>query len=884
MNTVKRFTKFLLLALASLTLLSACGGGGGGGNSNVPTYPNSNGSGDWLVITPSNVDVTATEGVSSTFSVTGKSTRLFSQQTNIGIIDLAGVVTPNASITPITQTEYRITFKTNPDLKPGVHTSNVEVRLCEDSPAICSKPLPGSPWIVPFKVTVTPAPSRPVSLTFNPSYLNVLGSEGSFTTVKLNVSLGSELSGVAYLRVTDSSNILSGMKNLSMQVAAYNSYSLNLFADSNLKAQNYSGRLEFSLCKEDTPICKSPIAISPATLPYTLTIARAQNSTPTLRFSPGSLTGTGGEGAGIPLDFTIQSGSDLVAPVNLAVIDKNNLMTVFQGSVGTIGANQSYAVKAVTKSELRPGTFSGSLEIRLCKDSALVCTQPIMGSPWIVPYNFDVKSKIAGISVNFESNPNPLEIVYYEGETKPFKITASTTSALTGVLSLNLGVIDPSRNVSVKNVSNESVERAVATLEPSSVLKSGTYTSTLELRACADNTVDCKSPFSGSPRFLPIKLTVLPTNNLTPLVPLPQGEAWSTHRANAAHNNFINYSFDPKNFSRRWNWIAPNQDRVTRVAIDSGRVYFVKALAGAGDNVHELITLSEQDGKVLWKSALGALPKVNDPAAGLGKVFVTSVGHQGTFFWVFNQIDGSLQNKISMSAQWEAYQAPTIYGNEVFTESGYYGGMSKYSVTEQKMAWSIGLPQYDSWTPAVDASYAYALLEDSLHVINKSDGSIAYKIPLPVYTWRGYTGITPTLSGNGMAFASNHNALTAFDLRRKNVAWSISNSDFSAPAYANDVVYVIRANGTALEARSAQTGNLLWTANAITESNFFGNYQTVLVTANLAFLSSSNRTIAIDLASRKIVWEHPQGGELAISSNGILYIKSTNRIDAINLK
>lgn len=112
----------------------------------------------------------------------------------------------------------------------------------------------------------------------------------------------------------------------------------------------------------------------------------------------------------------------------------------------------------------------------------------------------------------------------------------------------------------------------------------------------------------------------------------------------------------------------------------------------------------------------------------------------------------------------------------------------------------------------------------------------------------------------------------------------VTGNIYGAPAYAKDVVYILNANGTVLEARSAQNGSLLWMASALSSDNFSRDYRNMVVSDNLVFISTTDITLAIDIKTRQVVWEHPFGGSLAISDRCVLYIKGTNRIDAINLQ
>ena len=60
------------------------------------------------------------------------------------------------------------------------------------------------------------------------------------------------------------------------------------------------------------------------------------------------------------------------------------------------------------------------------------------------------------------------------------------------------------------------------------------------------------------------------------------------------------------------------------------------------------------------------------------------------------------------SAQWERYYAPTIYDGSVYVNGGYYGGMYGFDAFGGAQQWFNSLPQYDEWTPAVEADLADA--------------------------------------------------------------------------------------------------------------------------------------------------------------------------------
>jgi outer membrane protein assembly factor BamB len=755
----------IITTLFCASLLVACGGGGGGDSSGNSNNSNSgvNSAGDWLTFNPSVIDISVYEGETVPLTVTGTATKTFAKTFNIAIVDSVGVITPTVNVSAITPMQYRVSLNSNPALKPGVYTSNIQVRLCEDDPKVCNTPFPGSPWTLPMKLTVKSKADAAQRI--------------SITTGSIDISAN--------------------------------------------------------------------------------------------------------EGDSLPIRVAAKLGKDLPSAFNVGIIDLNDLTNSSSAIGFQYKADQEYGADFVSKPNLAPGAYSGQFEVRLCIDDPRSCNQPLAGSPWIVPYKINVKSKAAGIAVNITSSPTVLDFVYYEGETMQFNITAES-QADTGKV-FNVGIYDSGRNSTIKNINKLSNTKSVTTLQTSPSLKPGVYNSTLEIRTCVDDPIDCKWPFAGSPKQIPLKITVRSNTNLTPLKPLPQLSGWSTFQGNAAHTSYVASSFYVSNFLRRWSWSTSASESISDISIDNGVLFLEKRNYASSNSNHVLLALNEVNGQVLWNSPMGVLSNVNSPAAGNGKVFVTSTGHGDTYFWVFDQVNGTLLNKIPMSSQWETYFAPTIYGNEVFTESGYYGGMSKYSITDQKMAWSVGLPQYDKWTPAVDANYAYSYLAGSLHAVKKTDGSIAYTIKNPDNSWAFYGGGTPVLSEKNMAYVVA-NGLQAFDLSKQTRAWSVTGNISGYAAYAKDVVYILNSNGTVLEARSAQNGSLAWVASTLSSDNMSRNFNTMVVTDNLVFVSSSSYTMAIDMNTRKVVWEHPFGGSLAISDRGVLYISGNTRIDAINLQ
>jgi hypothetical protein len=175
--------KSFTLTIASVAILAACGGGGGGGSS-VPgaspaagvspsppatpaapatpsapatpadTTPPAAPGGSWLTFNPSPVDVTAYEGEVAEFKIAAASSQVIDKKFNVGIVDSRGLIAADVALSTDDPKVPLATLHTVAGLKQGKYATTLEVRLCEDAPATCKSPLPGSPWYVPLALTV----------------------------------------------------------------------------------------------------------------------------------------------------------------------------------------------------------------------------------------------------------------------------------------------------------------------------------------------------------------------------------------------------------------------------------------------------------------------------------------------------------------------------------------------------------------------------------------------------------------------------------------------------------------------------------------------------------------------------------------------------------
>jgi hypothetical protein len=547
----------------------------------------------------------------------------------------------------------------------------------------------------------------------------------------------------------------------------------------------------------------------------------------------------------------------------------------------------SYEVSLKTAPALPAGEQAIKLTVRICEDDPLVCRKPFPGSPWTVTQKVSVKPK-SEAAKRLTLTPSGFDLSAYAGEPLALVVDAAGSGFPSRGYA---GISDPLNLVTLQGeISHDYTSgqpKFIGRMETRPDLAPGVYETQVKVSLCAEpDTVTCRTPFSGSPWLVPVKFTIKSGTNLTPLPTLSQLGAWSTFDGNAAHNAHVAANFNPANFTRRWS-VPTDEVAVasTSIAVDGGRVFHVHKVA-AGN--YELRAIREDSGQVEWRVDLGALSQVNAPAAANGRIYLTSTGHADTFYWAFEQATGKLLSKQTMYSQWGTYLAPTIYGTDVYTESGYYGGISKFDGLTHALVWNAYMPQVDNWTPAVDANYAYVFIDGKLRA-QPTGGGTGFEISIPE---GGYSAAVPALSGKQMAYVVAAGNLHAFDLAARTRAWTVPQVQ-GRVVVANDVVYALRpgagASGgaTVIEARSADKGELLWTSEALTGTQYDTHFDKLLVTNNLAFVASDLSTLAVDLSTRKVVWKDKLGGSLALSNRGVLYIFNktvTGYLTAVNLQ
>jgi hypothetical protein len=140
----------LMVALAT----TSCGGGGSG-STNTPSAPVT--PTNKMSFAPSTLAASLKVGQTGFFNVvatpSNPSEFTGASAIYVMIVDTTGIMSPTVVIDSATSSAVAVTLSTSANAPAGQYTGNLQVKACAD-PA-CNSPFPGSPWLLPFNITVS---------------------------------------------------------------------------------------------------------------------------------------------------------------------------------------------------------------------------------------------------------------------------------------------------------------------------------------------------------------------------------------------------------------------------------------------------------------------------------------------------------------------------------------------------------------------------------------------------------------------------------------------------------------------------------------------------------------------------------------------------------
>jgi outer membrane protein assembly factor BamB len=430
-------------------------------------------------------------------------------------------------------------------------------------------------------------------------------------------------------------------------------------------------------------------------------------------------------------------------------------------------------------------------------------------------------------------------------------------------------------------------------------LADGTYTGSVDFFVFVN-------PFPGTPNYQPrtasYSITVVGLKgNLSPLRELPVAADWEGNGGNAAHTAYVPVTLDTGKFTRRWTWKNAVNTYVTKLiplVTANGLVYFNEevSVADAGEKfkyvyTYKLSALSETDGAATWQTELKLDDAVGAPGVAGNRLVMAGLSDAHTIDALSGARLATVRqpNTMGILVATSPLTAPTL-----FAGNAYLGGNNdviSLDATTGQNRWSssLHLPKLgnvDEWTPAVNASTVYSHAAGTLTAFNLADGSKRFSVAVPGQVLGGTNKSAlrqaPVLVDDNTVLLLNQrpypgkaadNSLTLVDTASRAVRWTVNGRFTTQPVVARGVMYVGNDSGRVLEARNVSDGAVLWTwpLAGVGEEAFGGD---LIVTNNVLFVAGEKNTYALDLASHQLAWTYRLGGTLALSRNGVLYIRS----------
>lgn len=351
-------------------------------------------------------------------------------------------------------------------------------------------------------------------------------------------------------------------------------------------------------------------------------------------------------------------------------------------------------------------------------------------------------------------------------------------------------------------------------------------------------------------------------------------DQWAMHQANPSHTGYVPVTIVPGDITLHWKKSLANT-ALSPVTVAQNQIYV--AVPGYF-NIQHMYSV-KKNGHLAWGKSFSNTFSVNPPSYANGKVYVQTDNHSSdTYLRAYDAKSGNIIFQAPHSAQWEHYLSPTIYKNSVYVNGGSYGGMYSFGANQGYENWFYGgLPQVDSWTPAVDEKWAYSYI-GSLYVVDRLTGKLAFEI-----LNSGEQAQVPMLGGMNDVIVVDGGLLSKFNTSTQKIAWQKTygfNEDYTGqPALANGIIYAGTTQGS-LVALDQTTGKTLWAWKNTVKDSVINN---VIATKSHVFFTTANKLYGIDIKTHKNVWSYAASGQLALGESGLYVAGNDGKLTAFKL-
>lgn len=334
---------------------------------------------------------------------------------------------------------------------------------------------------------------------------------------------------------------------------------------------------------------------------------------------------------------------------------------------------------------------------------------------------------------------------------------------------------------------------------------------------------------------------------------------WTTHQGNPAKTGYRPTTIDVANLRAAWTVDLGAEATLTQAMVAEGKIALV-----LGNN--ELWVLDAMTGAVEWKRSYRGLGNAMEPAIDGGRIYVQTVDRSAeSYLRALDLQTGEELFKVHHRAGLDGYLSPTVYGNEIYTNAGRFGGLLSVDAVSGKQQWlntSIGTSS--GWSPAVDKDFVYTYLDARLSVVARNSGLTVFSVPVPSIT--GFRRErAPVLGGLDDVLVTDTWRLIRFDLKQRKIAYELFDRFSGQPAVFQGTVYAI--NDDDLEARRQLDGSRIWELDIPNEEV----RDRFCVTDGHLIVPTNRSVHLVDLKSRTSVWSSGFWGRCSVGE-GALFV------------
>jgi hypothetical protein len=202
-------------------------------------------------------------------------------------LDDAGSINPDVSMMATAPNEWNLTFSTWSADKPKARSGELRLRMCYDDPLVCARPVPGSPWTVPYQINTLGYPGP--NPTFTPEALEGVTYVGQSLSLSTSVTLNeTSVIGASYgheqyrYTVVDSGILVptqaTGTWYNQIPSAFAGTASLGFMLKPKLVAGIYDGKVTLSICGLSMSALSQCLAVDSPTIeiPYHVEVKAAE--------------------------------------------------------------------------------------------------------------------------------------------------------------------------------------------------------------------------------------------------------------------------------------------------------------------------------------------------------------------------------------------------------------------------------------------------------------------------------------------------------------------------------------------------------------------------------------------------------------------------------